>query len=81
MLLTSSGEFGFAPGGVRADANHLDTHFGTVRHLLGADELFHVGIEYQEFKDTRHTESIAAAHVELQSLLQQIASVRSDQRS
>ncbi len=74
VLLTASGEFGFAPGGVREEANHLDTHFAVIRHLLGADMLFHAGVEYQEFKDDRHAASIAAAQAAIPSLVQQVAS-------
>ena len=75
VLLTSSGEFGFAPGGIRQSANHLDTHFATLQHLLGADHLFHAGIEYQEFKDDRHAASIANTHAHIPTLVQEVASV------
>ena len=75
VLFTSSGEFGFAPGGIREAANHLDSHFFTLQRLLGADHLFHAGIEYQEFKDDRHAASVANAHAQVPTLVQQVASV------
>ncbi len=74
VLLTSSGEFGFDRGGIRAPANHLDTYFATVQHFFGANHLFHMGIEYQEFKDDRHTASVAKALAGIPTLVEQVAS-------
>ena len=61
VLLTTSGEFGFAPGGVRQNMNHLDPHLRAFRHYLGVDEIHQIAIEYQEFGDDRHRASIEAA--------------------
>lgn len=68
VLLSSCGEFGFEPGGIREHMNHLDTHLGAIKHYLGADAMHHVAIEYQEFGGARHEASIAAAHAKAREL-------------
>lgn len=63
VLLSSSGEFGFQPGGLRADWEHLEGHVRTCARYLGvaAEDLHHVAIEYQEFGDERHDASVEQA--------------------
>jgi len=61
VLLTSTGEFGFAKGGFNELSNHLVPHIRTMSHLLGMDDVHHIGIEYQEFRDDRHKSSKAEA--------------------
>jgi len=64
VLLTSSGEFGFAPGGIREQENHLVPHIQTCSKYLGVDtsqDFHHISIEYQEFRDDRHQQSIQNA--------------------
>jgi FMN-dependent NADH-azoreductase len=59
VLFTSSGEFGFNNGS-REEKNHLVPHLKSCIHYLGVDPLndfHHVGIEYQEFKDSRYEAS------------------------
>lgn len=73
VLLTSAGEFGFEPGGVRGDMNHLDPHIATLRGYLGLRETHHIGIEYQEFGDDRHEASVAAATAAIPELAAKIA--------
>lgn len=58
VLLTSCGEFGFAPGGIRAEWNHHDSHLRTLSSYLGATYVHHIAIEYQEFGDERHARSV-----------------------
>ncbi|PWG61806.1 FMN-dependent NADH-azoreductase [Spiribacter halobius] len=60
-VLTARGEFGFEPGGIRSDWNHLETHIRTVSHYLGVDEMTVISIDYQEFGDERHRQSVASA--------------------
>lgn len=62
VLITSSGEFGFAPGGIRDGQNHLRPHVETLSGYLGAEEIIDIRSEYQEFADDRHRASVAAAH-------------------
>jgi hypothetical protein len=63
QLLSSRGEFGFAPGGERAHLNGLDPAIAASAHYLGADagEMETIAIEYQEFGDKRFETSLAAA--------------------
>jgi FMN-dependent NADH-azoreductase len=72
VLLTSSGEFGFEPGGVRETMNHLDTHIRTCSHYLGVAHTHHIGISYQEFGGTRHEQSVANALAETSGLVQRL---------
>jgi FMN-dependent NADH-azoreductase len=72
VTLTSSGEFGFGAGGPRAHMNHLVPHLRAVSSYLGAVRLHHIGIEYQEFGDARHIESVAAARAAVPFVIDQI---------
>lgn len=76
VLLTSSGEFGFAPGGPRAHMDHLTPHLQTLAGYLGASEMHHVRIEYQEFGGERHRRSVAKAHAEVVRLVEQLVASR-----
>ncbi|MDP9941031.1 FMN-dependent NADH-azoreductase [Ectopseudomonas alcaliphila] len=72
VILTSRGEFGFAPGGVREHMNHLETHIQTCAHYLGVARSHVVAIDYQEFGDARHKDSIAAAFESVSGLAAQL---------
>lgn len=77
VILTSTGEFGFEPGGVRAHMNHLVPHIKTCSFYLGVngdDSIHHVGIEYQEFGDERHRTSIEDAHDGVAALVELLVS-------
>lgn len=74
VLLTSSGEFGFAPGGPRAHMDHLTPHLQTCAHYFGVTEMHRVAIEYQEFGDERHRRSIDEAHAEVVRLVEHLVS-------
>lgn len=62
VLLVSSGEFGFHPGGMRESWNHLGPHIKTASRYLGVDSMHEVWSEYQEFGDERFEQSNAKAH-------------------
>lgn len=62
FVLTSSGEFGFGPGGDRSGDDHLIPHLQTVSKYLGADSVNFIRIEYQEFGDERHERSKEQAY-------------------
>ena len=68
ILLTSVGEFGFTPGGINAEHNHLEPHLRTVSKYLGVCRVHEITIEYQEFGDERHASSIARAHEAAETL-------------
>lgn len=73
VLLTASGEFGYAPGGIRATWDHLTPHIRTIQHYLGVATIHHAGIEYQEFGGDLLRDSIAAAHEAARALCRQLA--------
>lgn len=73
VLLTSSGEFGFGRGCVRAHMNHLRPHFDTLARYLGVSETHQIAIEYQEFGDARHRASVEAAHVQVPQLVERLS--------
>lgn len=76
VMLSSHGEFGFGPGGVREKMNHLDTHILTCAHYLGVEESHAISISYQEFGDERHRASMADAFAAVPELVRQLADVR-----
>lgn len=72
VLLTSYGEFGFGPGGLRQDMNHLDPHLRTVGRYLGVEATHQIAIEYQEFRDNRHRASVEAALASIPDLVDRL---------
>ena len=74
VVLTSSGEFGFEAGGFNEHASHLLPHIRTCAKYLGAEMLEHVGIEYQEFGDSRHEASCNAAYSDIPYLVSRLHS-------
>jgi len=73
VILSSSGEGGFEPGGFHADMNHLDPHIVAASKLLGVSEHHVIRIEYQEFMDDRHQHSIRSAQAAISDLVQQLS--------
>ncbi|OHV75968.1 FMN-dependent NADH-azoreductase [Rhizobium sp. LCM 4573] len=75
VVLSSRGEFGFAPGGVRAHMNALDPAIAACAHYFGvsADAIETVAIEYQEFKDDRHRSSIEHAEARAREIAGRLA--------
>ncbi|MEH6344852.1 MAG: NAD(P)H-dependent oxidoreductase [Bermanella sp.] len=69
ILLTSSGEFGFASGGIREQMNHLGPHVKLLSKYLGVSDIHEVGVEYQEFSDHRHEQSIQDAQQGINELV------------
>lgn len=60
VVLSSRGEFGFEPGGIRDGWNHMSPHLRTIAtRLLGIAEadIHEIVSEYQEFNDERHHRS------------------------
>jgi FMN-dependent NADH-azoreductase len=73
VILSSRGEFGFGPGGVREGMNHLETHIRTCAHYLGVEDSHLIAIDYQEFNDERHQRSVADAYAAIPVLVDQLA--------
>ncbi len=76
VALTATGEFGFAPGERNESSGHLIPHLRTVSKYLGADEMHHVGIEYQEFGDHRFDASKIKAVQQVERLAAKLADAR-----
>lgn len=72
LVVSSRGEFGFEPGGVRAEMNSLDPHIAACARYLGVSDIKTVAVEYQEFGDDRHAASIKSAKAELAAIAQEI---------
>ncbi|SIS55759.1 FMN-dependent NADH-azoreductase [Neptunomonas antarctica] len=73
ILLSSCGEFGFDPGGVREQMNHLGPHIGVISKYLGVENFYEIRSEYQEFADSRHQESLANARKEIIKLVNRLS--------
>jgi len=62
-------------GALRSDHDHLVPHIKRCAHYLGVNarkDLYHIGIEYQEFKDKRHEHSKNDAFARVDRLVQLI---------
>ncbi len=73
VLLTSCGEFGFGKGETREEMNHLAPHLQTISKYLGVDETYEIRVEYQEFGDTRHKDSIQKAYEAIPGLINKLS--------
>jgi len=75
VLLSASGEFAFQAGGLREAWEHLEPHVRTCAHYLGVatHDMHHVAIEYQEFGDQRHRDSLQAATDAAKALASELA--------
>ena len=75
VVLSSRGEFGFAPGGVRAHLNALDPALAACAHYFGVAQadIETIAIEYQEFKDARHEASVESAEARTSNLAVKLA--------
>ncbi len=60
VVLSSRGEFDFAPGESRSDLNGLDPALKACAHYLGAsaDTMHSLNVEYEEFQDQRWQASV-----------------------
>lgn len=75
VVLSSRGEFGFAPGGPRAHLNALDPALAACAHYFGVAQadIKTIAIEYQEFKDARHKASVETAEARTRDLAAKMA--------
>ncbi len=81
VVLSSRGEFGFEPGGIRDGWNHLNSHLRTVAtRLLGIapKDIYEIASEYQEFDDDRHRLSVSRAHASAQALGERLSAQPTD---
>jgi len=77
VVLSSRGEFGFGPDGVRANMNHLETHIVTCAHYLGVRESHLIAVDYQEFDDERHRQSVTDAFAAIPAMVRQCLGIES----
>lgn len=73
ILLTSCGEFGFEPGGVREHMNHLGPHIRALSKYLGVEHFYEIRAEYQEFGDERHVQSKLKAKNSIVTLVKKLS--------
>lgn len=79
VVLSSRGEFGFEPGGIRDGWNHMNPHLRTIAtRLLGiaAKDIHELASEYQEFDDERHQRSREQAFHDAAGLGSRLAAAR-----
>ncbi|WP_153770934.1 NAD(P)H-dependent oxidoreductase [Labrenzia sp. CE80] len=72
VLTTACGEFGFEAGEPNAAHNHLAPHVRTIGKYLGVEGMHHIAIEYQEFRDQRHADSVSSAHRQARELVERL---------
>lgn len=79
VVLSARGEFGFESGGVRRGWNSLDPHIATCARYLGVAEgaIDTIAVEYQEFGDERHRQSLAEATAEVRAVAARVAAALS----
>jgi FMN-dependent NADH-azoreductase len=79
VVLSSRGEFGFAPGGVRERFNQLDPHLATCARYIGVapDAVHTIAIEYQEFGGESHLRSVGKAEAATVALASRLSRMRS----
>jgi FMN-dependent NADH-azoreductase len=73
VLLSSRGDYGYAPGERMGHVNHVDAGVRDVFHFLGVTDFHNIAIEYDEFADARLQASIAAAEQAVDALVDRLA--------
>jgi len=72
VILSASGEGGFLVHGPMRAANHLHPHILIAGKLLGFERHEIIAIEYQEFDDDRHAQSIKDAQAAIPGLVERL---------
>lgn len=73
VLLGSRGDYGYDPGGRIAHMNHVEASVKTAFGYIGITDVHSVAIEYDEFGDARHQDSIASAEAAVDALATRLA--------
>jgi len=73
VVLSSRGDYGYAPGERLAAHNHVEASVRTAFSYIGITDMRSVAIEYDEFADRRLEESIAHAERGVDRLVQQLS--------
>lgn len=69
VILSASGEGGFSQSDLNVRRNHLHPHILECSRLIGVERSHCIMIEYQEFNDERHLESVRNAHASIAPLV------------
>jgi FMN-dependent NADH-azoreductase len=69
LVITSTGDAGYHPGGPLEQMNHLDPHIRTAFGFIGITDIDFIGVNYDEFPDDRVERSLAGAETALRRWL------------
>lgn len=72
VILSSRGDFGYAPGERIATHNHVESSIRTAFAYIGITQTCSVAVEYDEFADQRLVESIANAERGVDRLVREL---------
>lgn len=73
IVLSSRGDYGYAPGERIAAHNHVESSVRTAFWYIGITEMWSIAIEYDEFADHRLIESIARAERDVDRLVRDLS--------
>lgn len=73
VVLSSRGDYGYAPGERIAAHNHVESSVRTAFSYIGITEMWSLAIEYDEFADQRLIESIARAERDVDRLVRELS--------
>jgi FMN-dependent NADH-azoreductase len=73
IVLSSRGDYGYAPGERMAAHNHVESSVRTAFSYIGITKVRSVAIEYDEFADQRLIESIARAEHDVDLLVRELS--------
>jgi len=73
VILSSRGDYGYAPGERIADRNHVESSIRAAFAYIGVTEVYGIAIEYDEFADQRLANSIANAEREVDRLVRELS--------
>ena len=74
VVLSSRGDYGYAPGERIAAHNHVESSIRTAFSYIGITQMCSVAVEYDEFSDQRLVQSIASAERDVDRLVQELRS-------
>jgi len=73
IVLSSRGDYGYAPGARIAAQNHVESSVRTAFSYIGITETHSVAVEYDEFGDHRLIESLARAEHDVDQLVRELS--------
>jgi FMN-dependent NADH-azoreductase len=73
VILSSRGDYGYDKGGRIEGMNHVESSVKTAFGYIGITDVRGVAIEYDEFGDARHKDSIASAEAAVDALVMQLS--------